>query len=264
MAIIDALVAAGDGAAGGGAAGDGAAGDGAAGDGGAAAPASGAGEPPHAVEEGTATPVEALEAEAVGVASRLHAAAAVHGVCLSALLVARGAAGPMRLVWRCEEKAAADGSLVEELREPPPSTARAVVAAAEAEAEAEAEVEAEAVGGAPTRGVALRLRLSPRAFFQTSTAGAEVLYGAVAARVGESGSGLPSLGLPSPPPHLPSRHPVAPPPEACATPALSACSGLRRVRVYVRTRMRTHTTRSIPRPAHHAQHATPSTPRPGG
>ena len=191
MAIIDALVAAGDGAAG---------------DGAAAAAASGAGELPHAVEEGTATPAEALEAEAVGVASRLHAAAAVHGVCLSALLVARGAAGPMRLVWRCEEKAAADGSLIEELRAPPPSTARAVVAAAEAEAEAEA------VGGAPTRGVALRLRLSPRAFFQTSTAGAEVLYGAVAARVGESGSGLSSLGLPSPPPHLPSRLPVAPPP----------------------------------------------------
>ena len=218
MAIIDA----GDGAAG-----DGAAGDGAAGDGVAAAAASGAGEPPHAVEEGTATPVEALEAEAVGVASRLHAAAAVHGVCLSALLVARGAAGPMRLVWRCEEKAAADGSLIEELRAPPPSTARAVVAAAEAGAEAgvEAGVEAEAVGGAPTRGVALRLRLSPRAFFQTSTAGAEVLYGAVAARVGESGSGLPSLGLPIPPHTCPHVSPRRLRPEACATPALSACSG---------------------------------------
>jgi len=210
VAIIDAFVAAEDGAAGGGAAGEGAAGEGAAGDGAAAAAASGAGEPPHAVQEGTATRVEALEAEAVGVASRLHAAAAVHGVRLTALLVARGAAGPMRLVWRCEEKAAADGSLIEELRAPPPSTARAVVAAAEAEAEAG--VEAEAVGGAPTRGVALRLRLSPRAFFQTSTAGAEVLYGAVAARVGESGSGLRSLGLPFPPPHLPSRLPVAPPP----------------------------------------------------
>ena len=40
-----------------------------------------------------------------------------------ASLVARGAAGPMQLAWRCEEKAAADGSLIEELRAPPPSTA---------------------------------------------------------------------------------------------------------------------------------------------
>ena len=240
VAIIDAFVTAGDGAAGDGAAGNGAAGDGAAGDGAAAAAASGAGEPPHAVEEDAATPAEPLEAEAVAVASRLHAAAAVHGVCLTALLVTRGATGPMQLVWRCEEKAAADGSLMEELRITPPSTARAVAAAAEAEAEAEveaaagaeveteaeAEVEAEgeAGGGAPSRGVALRLRLSPRAFFQTSTAGAEVLYGAVAARVEESGSGLPSLGLPTPP-HTCLASPRGASTPRPAPPALSASSG---------------------------------------
>ena len=257
VAIIDAFVTAGDGAAG----------DGATGDGAAAAAASGAGEPPHAVEEDAATPVEALEAEAVAVASRLHAAAAVHGVCLTALLVTRGATGPMQLVWRCEEKAAADGSLMEELRVTPPSTARAVVAAAEAaaeaeveteagaevetEVEAEVEAEAEAGGGAPSRGVALRLRLSPRAFFQTSTAGAEVLYGAVAARVEESGSGLPSLYPASAyPPHPTpaSRHPVAPPPRGLRhphsrPPAGSAVCTCTCARACART----------PRPAHHAQ-----------
>jgi len=132
----------------------------------------------------------------VAVAGRLQAAAAAHGVCLTALLVTRGAAGPTRLVWRCEEKAAADGSLIEELRATPPSTAHTMAA--------EAEAEAEAGGGAPSSGVALRLRLSPRAFFQTSTAGAEVLYGAVAARVGDSGRGRPSL------PSLPHTHALAP------------------------------------------------------
>ena len=159
MAILDVVVAEGDGA--------------------AAVAASCAGELPHAAEEGA---VAALEAEAVAVAWRLQVAAAAHGVCLTALLVTRGMAGP-RLVWRCEEKPAADGSLIEELRAAPPSTAHTVAASAAAEAEAEAG------GGAPSPGVALRLRLSPRAFFQTSTAGAEVLYGAVAELVARVGGG---------------------------------------------------------------------------
>ena len=160
MAILDVVVAEGDGA--------------------AAVAASCAGELPHAAEEGAAA---ALEAEAVAVAWSLQAAAAAHGVCLTALLVTRGAAGPMRLVWRCEGKAAADGSLIEELRATLPSTVRTAAAAVAAEAEAEAG------GGAPLPGVALRLRLSPRAFFQTSTAGAEVLYGAVAELVARVGGG---------------------------------------------------------------------------
>ena len=161
MAILDVVVAEGDGA--------------------AAVAASCAGELPHAAEEGA---VAALEAEAVAVAWRLQVAAAAHGVCLTALLVTRGMAGPW-LVWRCKEKPAADGSLIEELRAAPPSTAHTVAASAAAEAEAEAE----AGGGAPSPGVALRLRLSPRAFFQTSTAGAEVLYGAVAELVARVGGG---------------------------------------------------------------------------
>ena len=94
----------------------------------------------------------------------------------------------------------------------------------ETEAEAEVEAEGEAGGGAPSHGVALRLRLSPRAFFQTSTAGAEVLYGAVAARVEESGSGLPSLGLPTPP-HTCLASPRGASTPRPAPPALSASSG---------------------------------------